>query len=143
METPYRFIVLAGCFWGTEMLLKAHKGVIATKAVYSGGQSDYEPTYYTLDNTSHSEAVEISCLRDIDLRKLLKVIIEKSKDDPSPIVKPRYHRGLICDTSEIATTMSRHLVALGGYPGFKITNPIGQVCIAEDYHQGYYERVLA
>ena len=137
------FIVLAGCFWGTEMLLKDHPGVTATKTVYSGGESSYAPTYYTLDNTNHSEAVEISCNQDVDLKDLLRVIIEKSKDDPSPMKKPRYHRGLICETKEIRDTIARYLGELGGYPSFNIRYPIGQVFVAEDYHQGYYERVLA
>jgi peptide methionine sulfoxide reductase MsrA len=116
---------------------------LATKAVYAGGMSNFVPTYYTLDNTTHSEALMITCEGDIDLQHLLEVIITKSKDDPSPQSKPRYHRGLLCESKELADILSGHLSGIGEYPGFNIGFPLGQVHIAEDYHQDYYARVLA
>jgi peptide methionine sulfoxide reductase MsrA len=105
---------------------------------YAGGTAS-TATYYTLDNTDHSEAVRVVLEAAEALPEVLGLYASKQAGDPSPSSKRRYRRGVLCETEREAELVAAELEKLG------CAVPVGFGTIyirAEPYHQDYYRRTL-
>ena len=73
-----KMILAGGCFWGMEELFRHQKGVVETKAGYTGGALD-NPTYNDMKtgSTGHAEAIEVTFNPlETDYKKLLQFFFQ-------------------------------------------------------------------
>lgn len=142
-------VFAAGCFWGVEEAFRNIKGVVSTKAGYTGG-SMKDPAYKDVcaDKTGHAEAVEVEYDPSVvSYDKLLDAFWEMH--DPTtlnrqgPDIGSQY-RSVIFYNNEnqknAAIASREKLERSGKYKGKIVTEitPVSQFYPAEDYHQKYY-----
>lgn len=141
----------AGCFWGVEEVFRNVKGVISTKAGFTGGKVK-NPTYeeVSANKTGHAEAVEIEFdPGQISYDKLLDVFW--NSHDPTtlnrqgPDVGLQYRSAIFYHSSEqkkAAELSKEKLEKLGRYKKPIVTEilPAAEFYPAEEYHQGYYQK---
>jgi peptide methionine sulfoxide reductase msrA/msrB len=146
-----RVLFGAGCFWGVQAEFDKVKGVVNTRAGYSGGIKK-DPTYENVcsHTTGHAEVVEV--VYDptlISFSKLLETFWESH--DPTverhtgPDHGSQYRSAIFFTTPEQEAT-ARASAALLEKSG-KLSGPIGTEIalatpfyVAEDYHQKYYAK---
>jgi len=141
-------IFAGGCFWGVEYHFKKVKGVISTRAGYTGGTLNY-PTYQEVcsGTTGHAEALEIifdpQQIAFEDLAKLFFEIHDPTQlNRQGPDVGLQY-RSAIFYFNEEQKAIAQKLISTLKSKGFDVVTslePATTFWPAEDYHQNYYEK---
>ncbi len=140
-----------GCFWGAERKFWQQAGVWLTRVGYAGGVTP-NPTYEEVcsGGTGHTEIVEV--IYDpavVSFAQLMKLFLESH--DPTQGMRQgndvgTQYRSAVYTTSEAQAETARDMIAAygkalsGSGHGGKITTevaPLGEVYLAEDYHQQY------
>ncbi|MFY9606080.1 MAG: peptide-methionine (S)-S-oxide reductase MsrA [Thermoplasmata archaeon] len=142
----------AGCFWHVEAAFRMVKGVITTRAGYTGGRFE-NPTYEDVcsHKTGHAESVEVQYdPAVVSYDDLLNVFWEMH--DPTtlnrqgPDVGSQYRSAIFCHTAEqkaAALASKDKLQATDRYRKRKIVTEIVPASVfypAEEYHQRYLEK---
>jgi peptide-methionine (S)-S-oxide reductase len=143
-----------GCFWGAERLFWQLPGVYSTAVGYAGGYTP-NPTYDEVcsGKTGHTEVVQVVYdPQRISFDDLLQVFWESH--DPTQGMRQgndlgTQYRSAIYTTTEKqfeAAERSREaydaaLSKAGFGPITSEIAPVGQVYLAEDYHQQYLHKV--
>lgn len=139
MSELFKIIALNGCFWGSQYALRRVSG-IQTSVGYAGGlEMDPPPNYYNLDSSGHAEAVKIVGATDETLPEILEILIERSKNDPSPEHHPRYRRAFLCEDGLTAGRV-QDLMDYAGNETEVLISPQMIFYDAEARHQDYYLR---
>ena len=138
-----------GCFWCTEAVFQAVKGVEKVVSGYSGGNAPGKPTYREICSglTGHAEVVQVTFdANSISYKDLLTVFM--TSHDPTTLNRQggdvgTQYRSVIYyhnDTQkEIAETVIENLSKY--FDNLIVTeiSPLKIFYEAEDYHQDYYE----
>ena len=138
-----------GCFWCTEAIFQAVKGVEKVVSGYSGGKAPGKPTYREICSglTGHAEVVQVTFdANSISYKDLLTVFM--TSHDPTTLNRQggdvgTQYRSVIYyhnDTQkEIAETVIENLSKY--FDNLIVTeiSPLKIFYEAEDYHQDYYE----
>jgi|YNPMSStandDraft_1061717.scaffolds.fasta_scaffold00130_6 methionine-S-sulfoxide reductase len=145
-------ILAAGCFWSVQYKFDKLKGVIETKAVYTGGFTE-NPTYQEVckDNTGHTEAVYVkydtSIITTNELLNFYFQIHDPTQlNRQGPDVGSQYRSAIFYYNDEqkkIAEKIIEKLQNSDAYKNSKIVTevqPITKYYIAEEYHQKYYKK---
>jgi peptide-methionine (S)-S-oxide reductase len=140
-------IFAGGCFWCTEAVFLALKGVTAVRSGYIGGALP-NPTYEQVcsGRTGHAEAVEIAFDADVvPYDTLLDVFF--ATHDPTQLnrqgndVGTQYRSGVFT-LSDAQATAARAAIGRAGkiWDGEIVTEvtPATTFFPAEDYHQDYF-----
>lgn len=141
----------AGCFWGVQAYFKKVKGVISTKAGYTGG-SLKNPNYEKVSdgNTGHAESVEIVFDPKVVSYNRLLYHFWKIHDPTTPNrsgndVGAQYRSVIFYHTPAQKKTAEKSLADLAGSGKHKrniVTQivPAGTFYPAEEYHQDYLDK---
>jgi peptide-methionine (S)-S-oxide reductase len=142
----------AGCFWCVEAIFQELKGVQSVEAGYSGGTVE-NPSYEQVctGTTGHAEVARIIFdPSEISYDDLLEVFW--TTHDPTTLNRQgadvgEQYRSVIFylnDTQKEAAEKSKKDVATKIWDDPIVTSiePLKNFCIAEDYHQNYYNNNL-
>jgi peptide methionine sulfoxide reductase msrA/msrB len=124
-------VFAAGCFWHVQSEFDSLKGVISTRAGYTGGHTS-DPDYKKVcrGDTGHAEAVEVVYDPSVlPFEKLLDVY--RKMADPGESHKDQYRSAFFYTTSE------QRAIAQGAPFTVEAAGPF---YAAEDYHQHYYAK---
>ena len=144
-----RAIFAAGCFWGVEEAFRNIKGVVSTRAGYTGGKTD-NPTYDSVctDKTGHAEAVEVEYDNSlVSYNELLntfwKIHDPTTLNRQGPDIGTQYRSAIFYENAAqkaLAIASKEKLERSGKYKKAIMTEVIPAVKFypAEDYHQKYY-----
>jgi peptide-methionine (S)-S-oxide reductase len=152
MSDSYQTITLGGgCFWCTEAVFVAVKGIVDVESGYSNGQVE-RPSYEQVctGRTGHNEVVRL--VFDpalISLREVLEIFFVIH--DPTTLnrqgndVGTQYRSGIYTSSPEqeaVAQAVIAEMVASGVYRDLIVTEvlPVSNYWPAEDYHQDFFER---
>jgi peptide-methionine (S)-S-oxide reductase len=140
-----------GCFWCTESVYVAVKGVLDVESGYSNGES-INPTYEQVcsGHTGHNEVVKL--VYDpaiISTREVLEIFFVIH--DPTTLNRQgndqgtQYRSGIYYATHEqkqVADEIIAELTASKHYSAPIVTEvlPLANYSAAEDYHQDYFAR---
>src|ERR1700726_4351422 len=142
-------VFAGGCFWGVQSVFQRVKGVLSTKAGYSGGSAK-TATYKQVvtETTGHAESVEV--IYDpsrITYGQLLRIYFSVAHDPTElnrqgPDVGTSYRSAIFYTSSEqkrIAEAYIAQLDAAKVFPKRIVTEvtPLKGFYRAEDYHQDY------
>ena len=141
----------AGCFWCTEAVYVAVKGVLDVESGYSNGEA-VNPTYEQVcsGRTGHNEVVKL--IYDpaiISTREVLEIFFVIH--DPTTLNRQgndqgtQYRSGIYYTSAEqkqIANDIIAQLTASKHYSTPIVTQvlPLANYSAAEDYHQDYFAR---
>jgi len=141
-------IFAGGCFWGVELLMKKHPGVISVVSGYIGGQV-MSPTYEEVSSglTGHLEAVQITYSnKKTNFEMLLKNFFEIhdpfQEEGQGPDIGEQYTSAVFYLTERQRKT-SLKLISLLEHQDKKVATkilPASTFYPAEEYHQNYYEK---
>ena len=147
-----RAIFAAGCFWHVEDAFSRVKGVISTRAGYTGGHT-VSPTYKEVctGKTGHAESVEVEFDQSIiTYSQLLEVFWAihdpTTMDRQGPDVGSQYRSAIFYLTPEQrqeAIASRDQEQASDRYRGREIVTEItlaGVFYPAEEYHQKYFQK---
>jgi len=140
-----------GCFWCTEAVYVAVKGVLDVESGYSNGHT-VQPSYEQVcsGSTGHNEVVKLMFdPTQISAREILEIFF--LIHDPSTLNRQgndtgtQYRSGIYCSTPEqetIAKDLIRELGQSGVYSRPIVTEvlPLANYWPAEDYHQDFFEK---
>ncbi len=140
-----------GCFWCTEAVYVAVKGVLDVESGYSNGHT-VQPSYEQVcsGSTGHNEVVKLMFdPAQISVREILEIFFVIH--DPSTLNRQgndtgtQYRSGIYCSTPEqesIAKDLIRELGQSGVYSRPIVTEvlPLANYWPAEDYHQDFFEK---
>jgi peptide-methionine (S)-S-oxide reductase len=140
-----------GCFWCTESVYVAVKGVLDVESGYSNGES-INPTYEQVcsGHTGHNEVVKLVYdPATISTREVLEIFFVIH--DPTTLNRQgndqgtQYRSGIYYSTPEqkqIADDIIAELTASKHYSSPIVTEvlPLTNYSAAEDYHQDYFAR---
>jgi len=138
-----------GCFWCTEAIFQAIKGVASVTSGYTGGEIN-NPTYAQIceGNTGHAEVVEV--VYDADRLSIDELLIVFFKTHDATTlnrqgndVGTQYRSVIYYHTDEQkqhAETMIKRLTEERVFDEPIVTEvtPAGKFYKAEDYHQNYF-----
>jgi peptide-methionine (S)-S-oxide reductase len=142
----------AGCFWGVEAAFREVKGVISTKAGYTGGRTQY-PTYEEVctGTTGHAEAVEVIFDADIvSYKELLELFW--SIHDPTQLNRQGPDYGTNYRSAIFYHSNDQKILAEGSRKKLEDSGCFGRRPIvteivpatpfypAEEYHQQFYKK---
>jgi peptide-methionine (S)-S-oxide reductase len=139
----------AGCFWCTEAVFQAVKGVLSVTSGYMGGQTK-NPTYKDIctGRTGHAEVTEVEYDADVaSLDELLLIFFRTH--NPTTLnrqgndVGTQYRSAIFYHNDEqkqAAETMIKRLTdeQIFDSPIVTEVTPASEFYKAEDYHQNYY-----
>jgi peptide-methionine (S)-S-oxide reductase len=138
-----------GCFWCTEAIFQAVKGVQAVRSGYTGGHVD-NPTYQQICNgdTGHAEVVELDYDADAITYEELLLIFFRTHD-PTTLNRqgndegPQYRSVIFYHTDEQkhqAEAMIKRLADERVFDKLIVTEVTAASVfyLAEDYHQNYF-----
>ena len=142
-------IVGGGCFWCTEAVFQAVKGVEKVVSGYSGGTVPGKPTYREICSglTGHAEVVEITFDKTIISFEEI-ILIFMTTHDPTTLNQQGADRGtqyrsVIFYQNEIQKEISEKIIEkLGDVFDDTIVTEISQFSIfyeAEKEHQDFYK----
>ena len=147
---PTEVIALAGgCFWCTEAVYVAVKGVLDVESGYSNGH-DPAPHYESVcsGRTGHAEVVKLVYdPAQVSLRALLEVFF--AVHDPTTLnrqghdIGTQYRSGIYWTTPEQAQVAQAVMDELAGQFSSPIVTelaPLANYHPAEPYHQDFFER---
>jgi len=140
-----------GCFWCTEAVFRALKGVTSVLPGYSGGTTE-NPTYTQVcrGDTGHVEVVKIEFdPSQVKYRTLLTVFF--GSHDPTTLNRQgndvgTEYRSVVFYTSEDQKTAAEKFIAeansssAGGDPIITAVEPLKKFYEAENYHHDYYAK---
>ena len=138
-----------GCFWCTEAVFQAVKGVEKVVSGYSGGKAPGKPTYREICSglTGHAEVVQVTFdANSISYKDLLTVFM--TSHDPTTLNRQggdvgTQYRSVIYYHNDTQKEMAETVIEnLSKYFDNSIVTEISPLKIfyeAEDYHQDYYE----
>lgn len=141
----------AGCFWGVEEIFRTTKGVVSTRAGYTGGTFK-NPTYEDVcsHKTGHAESVEVEFdPKKITYDELLNVFWGMHDptliDRQGPDVGNQYRSAIFYHTEQQKEAALLSKEKLGKSKRFKdpiVTKiaPAKEFYPAEDYHQQYFKK---
>ena len=142
-------VFAGGCFWGTQSVFERVKGVVDTKAGYSGGSAS-TATYQQVgqENTGHAESVKVVYdPSKITYGKLLQIFFSVAHDPTQlnrqgPDVGPSYRSVIFYANEEqhrISADYIAQLDAAKVFPKPIVTQvvPLKGFYDAESYHQDY------
>jgi len=144
-----RAVFAAGCFWGVEESFRNIKGVVSTRAGYTGGKTE-NPTYESVctDKTGHAEAVEVEydasmVSYDELLDAFWKIHDPTTPNRQGPDIGTQYRSVIFYDNAgqkASAIASKEKLERSGRYKKAIATEimPAVEFYPAEDYHQKYY-----
>lgn len=140
-----------GCFWCTEAVYAAMKGVQSVRPGYCGGHVD-APTYEEVctGNTGHIEVVKVEYdERVVSFETLLEVFFA-THDPTTPgrqgnDVGPQYQSAVFAQNEaqrQATEAMISHIEGLDIFPGkiCTLVLPAQTFWVAEPYHHDYFER---
>lgn len=142
-------IFAAGCFWGVEEAFRNVKGVVSTKAGYTGGKTK-NPTYEDVcsNKTGHAEAVEIEYdPSKITYDELLDIFWKMhdptTLNQQGPDIGTQYRSGIFYTNDgqkKMAFASKEKLEKSGKFKNKIVTQivPTSDFYPAENYHQKYY-----
>jgi peptide-methionine (S)-S-oxide reductase len=142
-----RAVLAAGCFWGTQDLLRKIPGVTRTRTGYAGDPTFKDATY--TNHGDHAESVEIIFdPAKLSYRTLLECFFQMH--DPTTLnqqgsdVGRDYRSIIFYETPEqeaIARATVADVDASGIWPGPIVTlvQPLDEFWLAEDEHQDYLQ----
>jgi len=140
-------ILVGGCFWGMQDLIRKQQGVVDTRVGYTGGRNDHA-TYR--NHPGHAEAIEIAYdPAQTDFRNLLEFFFQihdpTTKDRQGNDVGTSYRSAIFYldeDQKRVALDTIADVDASGLWPGKVITEvtPATDFWQAEPEHQDYLER---
>ena len=140
----------SGCFWCTEAVFAALRGVISVMPGYVGGTVE-KPNYEQVcsGQTGHAEVIRVEYNPAvISYPDLLGVFF--ATHDPTTVNRQggdvgTQYRSVIFTTSEAQATEARKVIAelkaLGDFDGPIVTRvePLKDFYEAEEYHRNYYQ----
>ncbi len=140
-----------GCFWCTESVYVAVRGVLDVESGYSNGQT-INPTYEQVcsGRTGHNEVVKLVYdPQVISTREVLEIFFVIH--DPTTLNRQgndqgtQYRSGIYYATTEqklVADEIVAQLTASKHYSSAMVTEvlPLANYSAAEDYHQDYFAR---
>ncbi len=141
-------IFASGCFWGTEYHFQRTRGVLSTRAGYTGGHTE-NPTYGEVcsGTTGHAEAIEVVYDPDqTDYETLTKLFFETH--DPTqvggqgPDIGDQY-RSVVFYLDKEQKAITDKLIGILRQTGYEVATsvePAKTFWPAEDYHQRYYDK---
>ena len=142
-------VFAGGCFWGTQSVFERVKGVISTKAGYSGG-SAFTAHYDQVneENTGHAESVKIVFdPSKITYGQLLRIFFSVAHDPTQlnrqgPDVGSSYRSVIFYANDEQQRVSKAYIAQLDAakvFPKPIVTEvvPLKGFYDAEDYHQDY------
>lgn len=142
-------VFAGGCFWGTQSVFERVKGVVDTKAGYSGGSAS-TATYEQVgqENTGHAESVKVVYdPSKITYGKLLQIFFSVVHDPTQlnrqgPDVGPSYRSVIFYANEEqrkIGLAYIAQLESAKVFPAKIVTEvtPLKGFYDAESYHQDY------
>jgi peptide-methionine (S)-S-oxide reductase len=152
MSTTLQILTLGGgCFWCTESVYVAVKGVVDVESGYCNGQA-INPTYEQVctGHTGHNEVVKL--VYDpavITTREILEIFFVIH--DPTTLNRQgndqgtQYRSGIYYSTLEqkqVADDLISEVTASKHYSSPIVTEvvPLANYSAAEQYHQDYFER---
>jgi peptide-methionine (S)-S-oxide reductase len=137
-----------GCFWCTEAVFQAVKGVEKVVSGYTGGNAPGKPTYREICSglTGHAEVIQITFdANEISYEDIL--VIFMTSHDPTTLNRQggdsgTQYRSVIYyhdnKQKEIAEAVVNNLKPYFDNQIVTEISPIGIFYEAEDYHQNYY-----
>ncbi|WP_299026408.1 peptide-methionine (S)-S-oxide reductase MsrA [uncultured Sulfitobacter sp.] len=143
-----RAVLAGGCFWGMQDLIRKHKGVVATRVGYSGGDV---PNATYRNHGTHAEAIEVIFDPTVlSYRELLELFFQIH--DPTTINRQgndmgmSYRSAIYFEDEEqkaVALDTIADIEASGIWPGKVVTEvePVSDFWEAEPEHQDYLERI--
>ncbi len=137
-----------GCFWCTEAVFKALKGVQQVISGYAGGQVE-NPTYEAIceGSTGHAEVIKIEFdASEISFNRLLEIFF--ATHDPTTLNRQGNDRGTQYRSVIFYTTELQRQTALAfidqlkqqGILAVTEVSPAPTFYPAEAYHQDFYAR---
>jgi peptide-methionine (S)-S-oxide reductase len=151
MNAPSSVAVFGGgCFWCTEAVFTALKGVLSVMPGYSGGHV-VDPTYEQVSGggTGHAEVIRFEYDPSvIRYESLLNVFF--ATHDPTTVnrqgndIGPQYRSVIFYADTAQKEAAERFIAELNssdekGAPIVTTVEPLGAFYPAEDYHRQYYE----
>lgn len=139
-----RAVLAGGCFWGMQDLIRRHKGVIATRVGYTGGDV---PNATYRNHGTHAEGIEIIFENAVtSYREILELFFQIH--DPTTPNRQGNDLGMsyrsaiyYVDEAQKATALDTiaDVNASGLWPGKVVTEvePVGDFWEAEEEHQDY------
>ena len=139
-----RAVLAGGCFWGMQDLIRRHKGVIATRVGYTGGDV---PNATYRNHGAHAEGIEIIFENAVtSYREILELFFQIH--DPTTPNRQGNDLGMsyrsaiyYVDETQKATALDTiaDVNASGLWPGKVVTEvePVGDFWEAEEEHQDY------
>jgi peptide-methionine (S)-S-oxide reductase len=142
-ENTETAILAGGCFWPAQQLLRARKGVIATRVGYTGGEND-NPTADS--HPGHAEAVLVAFDPErTSYREILEFFLQIHRPDlGEALVGSDYRSEIFYDSDEqrqVAEDTIADADASGMWPGKVVTkiSQAGRFWEAEAGDQDYLE----
>ena len=138
----------AGCFWGVQAAFDETKGVLKTRAGYTGGHVK-NPTYEQVcsHTTGHAEAVEVEFAPEVVSYKQLVDLFwsihdPRQKNRQGPDIGDNYRSAIFTHTPEQKTAAEASKAeqeVKGGNKGPIVTEIVAatEFYPAENYHQHY------
>jgi peptide methionine sulfoxide reductase msrA/msrB len=144
-------VFAGGCFWCTESDFEKVEGVVEVVSGYTGGRI-VNPTYEQVSagGTGHVEAVKVVYDPDkVSYEQLLQVFwrhVDPTDGGGQFVDRGSQYRSVIFYSSDQERNLaeaSRQRLAASGRFGRPIATeilPLGELYLAEDYHQDYYKK---
>jgi len=150
-EASHTMVVGGGCFWCTEAVFLAVRGVRSVESGYSGGSLSH-PDYDAIctGTSGHAEVVRVHFdPAQVDLKTLYQIFF--ATHDPTTLNRQGHdvgtqYRSVILTLSEqqerIAKALVSELEASKIFASAIVTQivPLERFWIAEAYHQNYFAR---